>query len=65
MKVKELREKLAEFPDNYEVLTKKTELLGNCGQVGCVRADKYSTFGVICDCVMITDEFGYGEENDE
>ena len=64
MTVKELREKLAEFPDNYEVLTKKTDIGGNCGLVGCVRADKYMTWGVICDCVMITDEFGYDEDKE-
>ena len=61
MKVKELRDKLAEFPDELEVLTKKTDIAGNCGLIGCVREDKYSSFGVVLSCVLITDEFGYEE----
>ena len=62
MKVKELIEQLSKFPEDYEVLTKKTDIGGNCGLVGCVREDEYATFGVVCPCVLITDEFGYGEE---
>lgn len=64
MNVKELRDKLAEFPDEFEVLTKKTDLGGNCGLVGCVREDEYSRLGIISPCVLITDEFGY-EESDK
>ena len=65
MNVKELRDKLAEFLDELEVLTKKTDIVGNCGLVACVRKDKYSTFGIIKPCVLITDEFGYEEEEAE
>ncbi len=61
MTVKELRDKLAEFPDELEVLTKKTDIGGTCGEVGCVRKDEYASFGVILPCVLITDEFGYYE----
>lgn len=63
MKVKELIEQLSKFPEDYEVLTKKTDIGGNCGLVGCVREDKYASFGVVFPCVMITDEFGYYEED--
>ena len=65
MKVKELRDKLAEFPDELEVFTKKTDLGGNCGLVGCVREDEYSMFGIISPCVLITDELGYEESDEE
>lgn len=62
MNVKELRDKLAEFPDELEVLTKKTDIGGNCGSVGCVREDEYTFFGFSLPCVLITDEYGYEEE---
>ena len=65
MTVKELRDKLAAFPDEFEVLTKKTDLVGNAGLVACVREDKYSIFGIIIPCVLITDEFGYEESDEE
>lgn len=65
MKVKELRDKLAEFPDELEVFTKKTDIGGNCGLVGCVREDEYSRLGFISPCVLITDEFGYEESDME
>ena len=65
MTVKELKEKLSNFPDDYVVLTKKTDIGGNCGEVGCVRKDEYASFGVVSPCVLITDEFGYEESEDK
>lgn len=61
MTVKELIEKLKEFPDNMEVMTKKTELLGNVGYVFSVYQDSYGFFGVDIPCVLISDESS-GEE---
>ena len=60
MTVKELREKLAEFPDDLEVMTKKTELLGTVGNVFGVHLDTYAFFGVDVPCVLIAD---YSEHN--
>lgn len=56
MKVKELREALSKFPDDMEVMTKKTEFLGNVGNVFSVRQDSYGFFGVDIPCVLLTDE---------
>lgn len=65
MTVKELIEQLSAMPDNYDVLTKKTELLGNVGEVVCVRIDEYASFGVSVPCVLITDEWGYLEKESD
>ena len=65
MKVKELINQLSTMPDNYDVLTKKTELLGNVGEVVCVRIDEYASFGASVPCVLITDEWKYLEEEEK
>lgn len=69
MKVKELREKLAEFPDDLEVMTKKTEILGTVGCVFGVHSSTYALFGVDIPCVLITDYSNddevSGAENEE
>jgi hypothetical protein len=57
MKVKELREALSNFPDDMEVLTKKTEIFGNVAYVNSVRNDSYGCFGHDVPCVLLTDEF--------
>ena len=64
MTVKELREKLANFPDDLEVMTKKTEILGTVGEVFGVHLDTYAFFGVDIPCVLITD-YSNDEENEE
>lgn len=56
MTVKELREALSKFPDDMEVMTKKTELLGNVAFVFSVRQDSYGFFGADIPCVLLTDE---------
>ena len=62
MKVKELIERLKEFPDDMEVLTKKYEVFGNVGRVNSVKHDEYASLGTAHPCALITDEY---EENDE
>ena len=61
MKVKELREKLEAFPDDLEVLTKKTDF-GNVGLVFTVREDTYASWGKDIPCVIISDE---GDDEEE
>lgn len=57
MKVKELREALSKFPDDMEVMTKKTEVSGNIAYVFSVRQDSYGFFGHDIPCVLLTDEY--------
>ena len=56
MTVKELREALSKFPDDMEVMTKKTEVFGNIAYVFSVRQDSYGFFGADIPCVLLTDE---------
>lgn len=64
MSVKELREILKDFDDDVEVMTKKTEILGNIGYVNSVRKDSYGFFGTDVPCVLLTDEFEPQESED-
>lgn len=57
MTVKELRNALNNYPDDMEVLTKKTEILGNVGEINSLRKDSYGFFGADVPCVLLTDEF--------
>lgn len=59
MTVKELRDVLEHFDDELEVITKKTEILGNVGYVNCVRKDSYFIGAGLLPCVLLTDEFIY------
>jgi hypothetical protein len=65
MTVKELREALSKFPDDMEVLTKKTELLGNVAYVNSIKEDSYGFFGTDVPCVLLTDEFEQQESEDK
>lgn len=56
MTVGELKTKLNKFDDNLEVMTKKTEILGNVGYVFSVSQDTYGFFGADIPCVIISDE---------
>lgn len=56
MTVGELKEILNQFPDDMEVMTKKTELLGNVAYVNSVRKSTYGFFGADVPCVLLTDE---------
>ena len=57
MKVKDLRKALSNYPDDMEVLTKKTELYGNVAYVNSVKEDSYGFFGKDVPCVLLADEF--------
>lgn len=47
---------------DVDVMTKKTEILGNIGEVNSVRKDSYGFFGADIPCVLLTDE--YAEESE-
>ena len=57
MTVKELRDILKDFDDDVDVMTKKTEIMGNIGYVNSVIKDNYGFFGSNVPCVLLTDEF--------
>ncbi|MBP3886936.1 MAG: hypothetical protein J6F30_04680 [Cellulosilyticum sp.] len=56
MTVKQLKNALEKFGDDIEVMTKKTELVGNVAFVNSVRRDSFAMFGVERECVLLTDE---------
>ena len=62
MTVKELRDALKDFDDDLEVITKKTEILGNVGYVNSVRKDSFLFLGAPCPCVLLTDEYAEKED---
>jgi len=63
MKVGELKEILNHYSDDMEVMTKKTEILGNIAYVNSVRKSTYGFFGADIPCVLLTDEFELKGEN--
>ncbi len=65
MTVKELRDSLNGFDDDVEVMTKKTEILGNIGYVNSVRKDSYGFFGADVPCVLLTDEYDPQEREEK
>lgn len=65
MTVKDLRKALNGYPDDMEVLTKKTEIFGNVAYVNSVRKDSYGFFGVDVPCVLLTDEYEPQESENE
>ena len=46
MTVKDLRKALNDYPDDMEVLTKKTEFFGNVAYVNSVREDSYGSLRI-------------------
>lgn len=62
MIVKELIEELQKYPEDMEVMTKKTDFCGNIGYVFNVKQDSYGFFGADIPCVLLTDE---SDEEDE
>lgn len=62
MTVGELKSILSEYPNDMEVMTKKTEVFGNVAYVNSVRRDTYGSFGVDIPCVLISDEFEESED---
>ena len=63
MTVKELRDALKDFEDDIDVMTKKTEILGNIGCVNSVKQDTYGFLGADLPCILLTDE--YADEDKE
>jgi len=61
MNVKELRDILKDFDDDDEVITKKTEKVGNVGFVNSVRKDTYGFLGSELPCMLLTDEYAESE----
>ena len=57
MKVHELIAKLQQLPQDAEVVTKKTEIFGTVGEVNDVQKSTCSNFGVVSDCVILTDKY--------
>ena len=64
MTVKELREKLAKFPNDLEVMTKKTDF-GTVGAVYGVHLDTYAFFGMDIPCVLLADYSNDDESKEE
>ena len=65
MTVKELQNILNKYPEDMEVLTRKTQLLGNIAEINSVREDEYAFFGVSIPCVLLTDELELQESEEE
>lgn len=57
MTVRELKETLNNYPDDMEVMTKKTEFFGNVAYINSIKQDSYVSFGVDIPCVLLTDEY--------
>lgn len=55
MKVGELIKELSKYDENLDVMTKKNELFGNCGQAFYTYQGGYWFFGTYVHCVMISD----------
>lgn len=65
MKVHELIAKLQQLPQDADVMTKKTDVVGNIGNVYSVQESTYGFFGASVPCVILTDEFLDEEDEDE
>ena len=61
MTVGELKETLNKYPEDMEVMTKKTEIFGNVAYVHSIRQDSYGSFGIDIPCVLLSDEFEESE----
>lgn len=55
MTVKELIQELQKCPEDLEVFTKKTELVGTIGVSSNVYVDTYGFLGANVPCVIISD----------
>jgi len=56
MTVGELKEKLNQYDDNLEVMTKKTEIFGNVAYVNSIKVDAYGDWVGRIPCILLTDE---------
>ena len=57
MTVKELRNVLDNYPDDTEVLTKRSMTYGDLAYVNSVREDYYRLYDMKIPCVLLTDEY--------
>lgn len=64
MTVRQLKDALEKFGDDVEVMTKKTELVGNVAFVNSVRRDLFAMFDVEMECVLLTDELQVESDKD-
>ena len=55
MTVKELKEILAQYPDELEVMTKKNNICGNIGEIHNVKESSYGFFGIEIPCIILED----------
>ena len=55
MTVKELIQELQKCPEDLEVFTKKTEIMGTIGVSSNVYVDTYGFLGADVACVIISD----------
>ena len=55
MTVKELKEILAQYPDELEVMTKKNNVCGNIGEIYNVNESSYGFFGKKIPCIILED----------
>ena len=55
MTIKELKEILYQYPDEFEVMTKKNNVCGNIGEVHHVNESSYSFFGIDIPCIILED----------
>ena len=67
MTVRELREALNKYPNNMEVLVKRTGsvmivLEGDVSYVRSVKMGKYTVFGIDVPCALLTDESDESED---
>ena len=56
MTVAELKMILNKYPDDLDIITKKTEIFGTIGLINSVRQDTYRYFGEDIPCLLLTDE---------
>lgn len=67
MTVRELREALNKYPDNMEVLAKRTDFIKialeeDVSHVRSVKGSTYTWFGVDIPCALLTDESDESED---
>lgn len=55
--VKELKDKLSNYRDDYVVMIKETEIMDNVAYINSVREDSFIFLGAVIPCVLLTDEF--------
>ena len=57
MTVGDLKKLLSAFSDDLDVMTQKTEILGNVGHVNCLYLGDYQFFGRTVPCLYLSDKY--------